>query len=137
MMDAETNPIQPIGLSCIDVCIHQCTAITPVTTPATPWSILPLVFSTTLVSKLMLFLCSCVSFGLTPLHFFFFAVCFLHPILAFTTLQIPDELPAILKEYTKEVIRAGVSADEVIQWSAKYFADKAAEQAAAAAPPAE
>jgi len=35
------------------------------------------------------------------------------------------------------VIRAGVSADEVIQWSAKYFADKAAEQAAAAAPPAE
>jgi hypothetical protein len=42
-------------------------------------------------------------------------------------------LPAILKEYTKEVIRAGVSAEDVIQWSAKYFADKAAEQAAATA----
>ena len=45
--------------------------------------------------------------------------------------QIPDELPAILKEYTKEVIRSGVSADQVIQWSADYFAKKAAEQASA------
>ena len=49
-------------------------------------------------------------------------------------MQIPDELPAILKEYTKEVIRSGVSADEVIQWSADYFAKKAAEQADAAQP---
>ena len=51
--------------------------------------------------------------------------------------QIPDELPAILKEYTKEVIRSGVSADSVIQWSADYFAKKAAEQAAAGAQPGE
>ena len=48
--------------------------------------------------------------------------------------QIPDELPTILKEYTKEVIRSGVTADQVIQWSADYFAQKAAEQKAAANP---
>ena len=55
-------------------------------------------------------------------------------IIYFPAPQIPDELPAILKEYTKEVIRSGVSADSVIQWSADYFAKKAAEQAAAAQP---
>jgi hypothetical protein len=68
-----------------------------------------------------------------PPPFFFFFRFFLFTSLH-SYLQIPDELPTILKEYTKEVIRSGVSADQVIQWSADYFAQKAAEQKAAANP---
>ena len=46
-------------------------------------------------------------------------------------IQVPADLPQILKEFTKEVIRAGVSGDELLAWSANYFQQKAAEQNAA------
>ena len=42
-------------------------------------------------------------------------------------IKVPNDLPEILKEYTKAVIRAGCETPEqVIQFSAQYFQEKAA-----------
>ena len=45
-------------------------------------------------------------------------------------IKVPNDLPEILKEYTKAVIRAGCETPEqVIQFSARYFQDKVAQSA--------
>ena len=47
-------------------------------------------------------------------------------------IKVPNDLPEILKEYTKAVIRAGCETPEqVIQFSAQYFQDKVAQSAPA------
>ena len=47
-------------------------------------------------------------------------------------IKVPNDLPEILKEYTKAVIRSGSETPEqVIQFSAQYFQDKVRENAPA------
>lgn len=48
-------------------------------------------------------------------------------------IKVPNDLPEILKEYTKAVIREGLETEEqVLQFSASYFQAKAAESGAKA-----
>lgn len=50
-------------------------------------------------------------------------------------IQVPEELPQILKEFSKEVIRNNPS--DIVEFSMKYFQKKCDEQKAAAQPVAE
>jgi hypothetical protein len=45
------------------------------------------------------------------------------PLYCAEQIQVPDELPDVLKQWTKEVIRANPS--NIAEWSAEYFAEKA------------
>lgn len=39
-------------------------------------------------------------------------------------IQIPNDLSGILKEYTKDVLKANLQEDEIIDWSIEWFKNK-------------
>lgn len=53
------------------------------------------------------------------------------PLYSAEQITVPDALPQVLKEWTKEVIRANPA--DIIAWSAEYFTKKAEKAASTSA----